>query len=182
MSRSFGILFAVAVVVTVAVVALTGRESQSSSPAGVAAQCTYRDGGALPDPKCTPGAVNHAVTQATIRKTICVSGWTATVRPSVNVTAPMKLVAMRRYGYAYGTSPAGYEFDHLIPLELGGATVDARNLFPEPHHVTVNGADLGAYAKDGVENALRARVCSGKMKLADARRRIRMNWTKATTK
>ena len=29
-----------------------------------------------PDPKCTPGALNPAVTQATIDRTICMGGWT----------------------------------------------------------------------------------------------------------
>ena len=29
-----------------------------------------------PDPKCTPGALNPAVTQDTIDRTICKSGWT----------------------------------------------------------------------------------------------------------
>ncbi len=33
-----------------------------------------------PDRRCTPGAVNPAVTQSTIDSTICRSGWTATVR------------------------------------------------------------------------------------------------------
>jgi hypothetical protein len=37
--------------------------------------------GALPDPACTPGALNPDVTPATIGATICMSGWTATVRP-----------------------------------------------------------------------------------------------------
>ena len=36
---------------------------------------------ALPDPARTPGALNPEVTQATIGATICVRGWTQTVRP-----------------------------------------------------------------------------------------------------
>lgn len=141
--------------------------------------CVYLASGALPDPKCTPGAVNHAVTQATIRKTICVPGWTATVRPPVGVTEPEKRVSLRQYGYVFGTSLADYEYDHLIPLELGGATNDLRNLFPEPHHVRLTAGDEGSYAKDAVENRLHALVCDGKMKLAVARRIMRTDWRKA---
>jgi hypothetical protein len=36
---------------------------------------------ALPDRTRTPGALNPKVTQATIGTTICVRGWTQTVRP-----------------------------------------------------------------------------------------------------
>src|SRR6476646_6717367 len=35
----------------------------------------------LPDPDITPGALNRAVRQSTIKKTICRSGWTTTIRP-----------------------------------------------------------------------------------------------------
>jgi hypothetical protein len=42
----------------------------------------------LPDLHCTPGALNAAVTQATVRKTICHSGYTSRIRPSTSVTGP----------------------------------------------------------------------------------------------
>jgi hypothetical protein len=35
----------------------------------------------LPSRTLTPGATNPAVTQATIHQTICVRGWTASMRP-----------------------------------------------------------------------------------------------------
>ena len=41
---------------------------------------------ALPDPTRTPGALNPEVTQATIGATICVRGWTQTVRPPQQYT------------------------------------------------------------------------------------------------
>jgi hypothetical protein len=85
---------------------------------------------AEPDPTCTPGSVNPAVTRATIAQTICVSGWTETVRPSESVTEPEKLASLAAYG-ARG-SPHQYEYDHLVSLELGGALNDPRNLWPEP--------------------------------------------------
>lgn len=44
----------------------------------------------LPDPHCTPGAVNPAVTQASVSSTICRSGYTATIRPPASVTDRLK--------------------------------------------------------------------------------------------
>src|SRR5947209_6316443 len=43
-----------------------------------------------PDPRCTPGALNPRVTQATIRRTICMRGWTSTVRPPERITEQEK--------------------------------------------------------------------------------------------
>src|SRR5438445_32968 len=86
----------------------------------------------LPDPKCTPGAIDPTVTQDNIDSTICVSGYTKTVRPPVSVTEPQKLESMKSYGFT--DSPSNYEFDHLIPLELGGAPDDMKNLWPEARY------------------------------------------------
>jgi hypothetical protein len=73
----------------------------------------------LPDPNCTPGATDPAVTQDNIDSTICVSGYTKTVRPPTSVTNPIKLERMQAYGFT--DSKSNYELDHLIPLEVGGA-------------------------------------------------------------
>ena len=120
----------------------------------------------LPDPKCTPGAINPAVTQDNIDSTICVSGYTKTVRPSVSITEPLKLESMKSYGFT--DSPSNYEFDHLIPLELGGAPDDMNTLWPEPHS--------SSCIKDGVENYLHDQVCSGNMDLKTAQNEIATNW------
>lgn len=85
-----------------------------------------------PNPVLTPGAFNPSVTQATIGSTICVSGWTATVRPPASYTTGLKIQQIVQYGYG-DTHTSSYEEDHLIPLELGGAPSDARNLWPEPY-------------------------------------------------
>ncbi len=121
-----------------------------------------------PDPTCTPGALNQAVTQVTIDRTICVEGWTATVRPPESITEPEKAASMASYG---DTGSLGdYEYDHFVPLELGGATNDPRNLWPEPG-ATPN-------PKDAVENELRQQVCDGQITLAQAQREIVNNWTR----
>ncbi|MFD9126577.1 hypothetical protein [Kitasatospora sp. NPDC059571] len=127
----------------------------------------------LPDPSCTPGAYNPDVTQSTIGSTICVSGWTTTVRPPTSYTNPLKAQGIIDYGYS-DTSMADYEEDHLVPLELGGAPRDPGNLWPEPHYGTKT-----AYTKDGVEAKLKNAVCAGTITLSAARSAIRTNWTTA---
>ena len=130
---------------------------------------------ARPDVRCTPGLRNPSVTQATIRRTICVSGWTATVRPPESVTGPEKAASMRSYGLTGARS--GYEYDHFIPLELGGAVNASGNLWPEPDYASRQGFYLNP--KDRLENALKARVCARSMTLASAQRLIAANWVTA---
>ena len=156
---------------TVAVVATT----TTATPAPVAttlpgittSPSTCRARGVLPDPACTPGAVNPAVTQADVTTTICRSGWTATVRPPVSYTDALKRRQMAAYGFT--GSPAGFEEDHLIPLELGGAPSEPRNLWPEPGQ--------SPNPKDKVEDAGRRAVCSGRMPLVTAQQEMAADWT-----
>jgi hypothetical protein len=109
----------------------------------------------------TPGVVNPDVTQANIATTICRHGWTRTIRPPTDYTNALKLKQMREYGV--GGSPARYQEDHLISLELGGHPTDARNLWPEPYP--------RAAEVDSIENELNAKVCSGDLPLDDAQRK-----------
>jgi hypothetical protein len=127
--------------------------------------------GIRPDPACTPGALNPAVTQATIRTTICVVGWTGTIRPPVSYTSALKRQQMIAYGVG-GQSPAGFEEDHFIPLETGGAPRDPRNLWPESRS-----GPQGAGMKDSVENRLHAEVCAGTLTLQQAQQAIVADWT-----
>ncbi|MER7754119.1 hypothetical protein [Kitasatospora sp. NPDC097643] len=130
----------------------------------------------LPDPSCTPGAYNPDVTQATIGQTICVSGWTSTVRPPTSYTNPLKAQQIAQYGYA-DTNLSDYEEDHLVPLELGGAPRDPRNLWPEPRY-----GSQTAMSKDSVENKLKTAVCGGRVTLAAARSAIASDWTTALSR
>jgi hypothetical protein len=106
----------------------------------------------------TPGVLNPDVTQATIGSTICVSGWTRTIRPPVDYTNALKVKQMRLYGETGALSE--YQEDHLISLELGGHPTDPRNLWPEPYP--------RASAVDQIENELNAHVCDGSLSLRDA--------------
>lgn len=125
----------------------------------------------LPDPTCTPGAADPKVTQDNIDSTICVSGYASSVRPSVSYTEPLKFKLMDAYGYT--DSASNYELDHLIPLEIGGAPADVRNLWPEPHYT-----DPNSYDKDGFENYLHDQVCSGNIDLQTAQNEIATDWIK----
>ena len=133
--------------------------------------CRVRNG--LEDRRCTPGAVSPAVRQATIFRTICrPGGYTDSVRPPQSYTEPLKYRLMAAYGYR-GRSAGHFELDHLIPLELGGAPADPRNLWPEPL-----GSRRNALQKDTVENRLRNEVCSREIKLALAQRQS-LRWIAA---
>ena len=52
---------------------------------------------AVPNPELTPGALNPAVTQATIGSTICVPGYTKTIRPPVSYTDALRLAHRGRW-------------------------------------------------------------------------------------
>lgn len=123
----------------------------------------------LPDPRCTPGASDPHVSQSDIASTICRAGYTRSVRPPESVTYREKRASMR--AYADPGSARHYEYDHLIPLELGGAPNDTRNLWPEP------GASPNP--KDRLEDRLRRDVCAGRVTLAAARRDIARDWVAA---
>jgi hypothetical protein len=132
-----------------------------------------------PDPRLTPGALNPAVSQATIGTTICVSGWTATIRPPSSYTSALKVQQIAQYGYG-DTSTADYEEDHLISLELGGAPTDPRNLWPEPYASSLaDGRPTGAHVKDGYETRLKNEVCAGTIALAQAQADIGVHWVHA---
>ncbi len=133
---------------------------------------TFPATAALPDPSRTPGALNPAVTQRDIYSTICVRGWTRTVRPPESYTERLKREQIRQYAYR-DRWLRDYEEDHLVPLELGGSPASPRNLWPEPHHVA---GGWGSYRKDRLENRLNHLVCRGRITLAVARRAIARNW------
>ena len=126
--------------------------------------------GILPDPACTPGAIDPAVTQENIYQTICVKGYTTTVRPPVGYTNALKKQQITAYGYT-DTNLRDYEEDHLISLELVGNPTDPKNLWPEP------GASPNA--KDKIENLCHEKVCSSQLSLAEAQKEISANWTTA---
>jgi hypothetical protein len=122
----------------------------------------HRIAGNLASWATTPGVVNPDVTQATIGRTICVHGWTRTIRPPSSYTSELKAEQLRAYGLR--GPPSRYQEDHLISLELGGHPTDPRNLWPESRP--------RADEVDGIENDLNRRICDGSLSLRDAQREI----------
>lgn len=131
----------------------------------------------LPDAIRTPGTVNSDITQANISETICVSGFTATIRPPSSYTTALKKRQLAS-GYSHNGDKniSHYEEDHLVPLELGGSPNSESNLWPEPYT-----GQSGARIKDKLENKLHSLVCSGKILLAKAQILIASNWWVAYT-
>ncbi|HMC51491.1 MAG TPA: hypothetical protein VKI64_01940 [Acidimicrobiales bacterium] len=127
--------------------------SAPSTTGAVASSATSATG---EDTRPPPGALNPDVTQADIGSTVCVRGWTATVRPPAAYTGALKRqqIAAR---HLPDTNPADYEEDHAIPLELGGSPRDPDNLWPEPL--------AAARRADVREGELRDEVCSGRITL-----------------
>ena len=155
------------------VLALTAVQAADAAPAAhPLATCSTRFL-PLPDPSCTPGVTNPDVTQATINSTICVSGWTSTIRPPTSYTNPLKTQGIKDYGYS-DTNLSDYEEDHFLPLEVGGSPRDPKNLWPEPHAGTKN-----SFSKDAVENAVKKAVCDHTVTLAAAQHAMLTNWTTA---
>jgi hypothetical protein len=108
--------------------------------------------------------VDPAVTQADIATTICRPGYTAMVRPPARNLDAWEAVTAGMYGI----DVTGGEYDHLVPLDLGGANASS-NLWLEPGP-TPN-------PKDAVEQRLHIAVCSGKMPLVAAQHAIATDWT-----
>ena len=137
------------------------------TPAAGAGGCHVR--GWLPDPTCTPGAFNPAVTAATLGQTVCRAGWTATIRPPVGYTEALKRQQLAAYGL---TGPIGaYIEDHLVPLEAGGDPTSPANLWPEDRRESL--------VKDQVEAAVNRAICQGRVSLADGQHLMASDWTAA---
>ncbi len=154
---------------------------EGTIPATGSCHAGSRNGFTTPDPLCTPGAIDTAVSQGTLSSTICrPGGYTSSVRAPESLTEPAKRRLMAAYGDSGSMST--YELDHLVPLELGGSNALA-NLWPEPNQGSPSEFDpqdpYGINAKDGVEGRLHDAVCSGDVPLTAAQQAIATNWTTA---
>lgn len=143
-----------------------------------AQSCTTRvsNGFPLPDPSCTPGAVNPTLTVDVLRnpdfRTGCVR--------SDATTEEEKATTYNWYGIAHPAHNSGAtqtcELDHLISLELGGAdTLD--NIWPQcgPDGVTLSKRYFKM--KDTVENYLAKQVKDGNLGLDKVQKGIATDWT-----
>ncbi|MBO1267098.1 hypothetical protein [Arthrobacter cavernae] len=137
------------------------QQAPASTPVPVLADAECQMRGLLPDPVCTPGVINPDVTQTNIHQTICVSGWTATIRPSTSYIQKIEQLQIVSYGYK-NTNAIDYIMDHAISLQLGGNATNPVNLWPQ----------LAAPSRedDQEENELRRQVCEDKITLIEAQR------------
>jgi len=124
----------------------------------------------LPDPLHTPGATDPAVTQETISTTICVKGYTRTVRPPSSYTNNLKREQLDTYYKGQGEMGT-VEEDHLVPLTIGGHPTAVENLWPEAYI-----GEYGATYKDNCEVATGRAICSGTVGLVEAQQGFMSNW------
>ena len=115
-------------------------------------------------------ALNPDVDEGTIDVTICVSGYTKSVRPATSYTNGVKKKLMREAGID-AARIGDYELDHLVPLALGGHPRKLSNLMLQPWE-----GEHGAKAKDVLEVRLQSLVCHGKLDLTDAQVCIAQDW------
>lgn len=122
------------------------------------------------------GALFADVTQASVSATICIPGWTATVRPSTSFTQGVKLNFLREAGLDPDRA-ADYELDHFVPLALGGHPRSLDNLWLQRWD-----GEWNARVKDRLERRLQVMVCEGRLTLRAAQTAVERNWKRAYRK
>lgn len=118
----------------------------------------------------TPGAADPNITQDNIQSTVCVAGYTKTVRPPVAYTNRLKR-EMLAGEYAAQGDLSSTQLDHLVPLLIGGHPSDRENLWPQAY-----GGTRDASYKDNCERRTGQAVCNGEVTLVDAQRGFMENW------
>ena len=128
--------------------------------------------GEILPPRTVPGAIDPAITQANIDTTICRPGYAASARPPYAITGPLKrrLMAVHHPGKAM----ADCELDHLIPISIGGAPLDPRDLWLQSRRGQANAGD-----KNILAYVLWRLVCEHRVPLATAQGAIARDWTEA---
>jgi esterase/lipase superfamily enzyme len=129
----------------------------------------------IPDPSCTPGAVNPTVTLDVLRdpayRTSCAKNRRASSQQRTSVYDWYRIGRPRDDG----ANPT-CDLDRLIPLELGG-TDTPDNIWPQCGPPGVRSSQRYFKQKDLVEKYLVAQVKSGEIDLAEAQRGIAADWT-----
>jgi hypothetical protein len=163
---------------------VAARPQQIQGQAPAPGRCHLRQtafGQPLPDPLCTPGAVDLVVRASSLANTVCRrGGYTASVRPSRTASAAAKRQIMAAYGLAWADA-GRYELDHLIPLNAGGSS-NVANLWPEPNVFRTGLARPSAYLhndKDQAEVYTFHALCSGQTDLARLQQAMSTDWTTA---
>lgn len=122
----------------------------------------------LPD-RSHPGVINPAVNASNLKSTVCVAGWTATVRPPTSYTNKIR-AALTPPGHR----PADGELDHRLSIEDTGHPSDPANLWWQAYD-----DKYGARRKDVVETKIHRLLCAGKIGVDEARNALLGNWLTA---
>jgi hypothetical protein len=121
-------------------------------------------------------ALNRDVTSVTAKQTICVTGYSKTIRPPSHDTEQIKA----RLLLAASIEPSrisDFELDHIIPLSLGGHPRDLTNLELQPW-----AGEHGARRKDALELRLHNLVCRDGVSLNEAQACIAEDWYTCASK
>ncbi len=130
----------------------------------------------LPDPKCTPGAINPTLTAKVLQD----PAFTTKCVRNDATTEEQKHTLYAAYGIEEPQHNEGEtmscELDHLVSLELGGAdTLD--NIWPQCGPADVELKERFFKQKDLVEDHLGEFVKLGKVELGEMQKRIAADWT-----
>jgi len=115
--------------------------------------------------------VDPSVTQGNIQSTICAKGRTKTMRPMWPVIVRIKREKQRVAADPLEVDHSRFELNHPIPLALGGAAADPRNLALKPW--------VEAREKEAIEACLSVAVCIGRISLREAQQAIWRDWRAA---
>jgi hypothetical protein len=130
----------------------------------------------LPDPDCTPGAVNPTLTLDVLKT----KGFTTKCVRNQATSAAEKRKTYAWYKIKPPTNNKGAtmtcELDHVISLQLGGADV-LENLWPQCGPKGVKLPRRYFKQKDVVENYLAREIKAGRITLSDAQKGIATDWT-----
>jgi esterase/lipase superfamily enzyme len=127
----------------------------------------------VPDPACTPGAINPTVTLDLLRGSL----FRAACSVNSRVSDRDRAVTFNWYHLALPATGDNQtcELDYLIPLELGGAD-SLENIWPLCGPKGAPQAQLYFKEKILVNNYLLAQVNSGSISLDEAQREVATNW------
>lgn len=113
--------------------------------------------------------VSPYVTPQNVQSTICVSGYSHSVRPPAQVTNAIKKQLLDEAGIPRERIH-DFVLDHIIPISSGGAPDDPRNLKLEDREES--------FLKDRAENRSHDLICTGRLGLREAQATMWRDWRK----
>jgi hypothetical protein len=111
--------------------------------------------------------VNPDVTPENIDETICVKGYSSSIRPPQVYTDRVKRHLMREAGLPLDTI-GDYILDHRINIAIGGSPTSLHNLQLEDR--------FESFEKDRAENRAHSLVCTHRLSLREAQAIMYSDW------